>query len=268
MVVSLKEFIEESKVLEEVEDELAGIRGMTWHMTNYSENLETIKNITKTFYVHISELLDRINEIKYEQEKIKNELDKQGIDYSGDPWYVIYKSQETVDDLRLRIIGYLSLMLDTLNTVVNNLKMLLNEARSYGIMKQKVETELEVIKELKNNFIETLAKMREHTFENDKRIAEILNKLILRQETYSSTFTEKIEKLDEKLEVLESELENLKSEKKKKLEVLESEPENLKSEKKKKLKAEELEIKEQEKEQETDEEKIKEIIEEFEEDEQ
>jgi chromosome segregation ATPase len=250
MVVSLKEFIEESKVLEEVEDELAGIRGMTWHMTNYSENLETIKNITKTFYVHISELLDRINEIKYEQEKIKNELDKQGIDYSGDPWYVIYKSQETVDDLRLRIIGYLSLMLDTLNTVVNNLKMLLNEARSYGIMKQKVETELEVIKELKNNFIETLAKMREHTFENDKRIAEILNKLILRQETYSSTFTEKIEKLGEKLEVLESELENLKSEKKKK------------------LKAEELEIKEQEKEQETDEEKIKEIIEEFEEDEQ
>jgi polyhydroxyalkanoate synthesis regulator phasin len=204
MAVSLKEYVEESGVIEEVEEELAGIKNLNWDVTNYDDNLKAIDHIVHTFFVHISEHLNRINELEKEIKETEELTRKEsGETTKTDPWYQLYESQKTILDGWLRVVGYLALQLDVLDKVKNSLAGLLKEARTYGVLKQKVETELEVLKEIKQSYIDSLTKSREHMFEVDKRVSELLNSLVAQQKVDLTPLTSKIEMLEKKISDLE-----------------------------------------------------------------
>jgi hypothetical protein len=202
MVVSVKEFIEESGVLEEVEDELSGIKNLNWDITTYADNLNIINNTIHSFFVHISEHLKRIEELREEIKKVEETASKEAGDCSADPWYQLYQAQKQIEGFWFRIVGYLSLQLDALDKANSKLSGLLSEARKYGILKQKVETELETLKTLKESFIETLTKMREHMFEVDKRVGEVLSQTVAsaQQKVDLTPILQRIEKLEMEIE--------------------------------------------------------------------
>jgi chromosome segregation ATPase len=202
MVVSVKEFIEESGVLEEVEDELSGIKNLNWDITTYADNLNIINNTIHSFFVHISEHLKRIEDLREEIKKVEEMASKEAGDSSADPWYQLYQSQKAIENFWFRIVGYLSLQLDVLDKANSKLAGLLSEARRYGILKQRVETELETLKALKESFMETLTKMREHLFEVDKRVGEVLSQIITatQQKVDLTPIMQRIEKLEEEIE--------------------------------------------------------------------
>jgi hypothetical protein len=205
MAVTLKEFVEETGVIEEVEDELSGIKDLRWDITSYDDNLKAIDNINNTFFVHISEHLKRISDLKKEIQATENAIRKEGGEtISADPWYQLYETGKTVEELWLRVVGYLSLQLDVLDKVKLQLAGLIKEARSYGIMKQKVETELEVLRDIKQTYIETITKMREHQFENDKRFAELLNNVLNQQKVDLTPLLNRIDMLERRIEDMES----------------------------------------------------------------
>jgi hypothetical protein len=202
MVVSVKEFIEESGVLEEVEDELSGIKNLNWDITTYADNLNIINNTIHSFFVHISEHLKRIEDLREEIKKVEEMANKEAGDSSADPWYQLYQAQKQIEGFWFRIVGYLSLQLDVLDKANSKLSGLLSEARRYGILKQRVETELETLKALKESFMETLTKMREHLFEVDKRVGEVLSQIITatQQKVDLTPIMQRIEKLEEEIE--------------------------------------------------------------------
>jgi hypothetical protein len=205
MAVTLKEFVEETGVIEEVEDELTGIKNLRWDITSYDDNLKVVDNINHTFFVHISEHLKRIADLKKEIQVTEDAVKKEGGEtVSADPWYQLYETQKTVEELWLRIVGYLSLQLDVLDKVKIHLAGLIKEARTYGILKQKVETELEVLRDIKQNYIETMTKMREHQFENDKRFAELLSNVLGQQKVDLTPLLNKVEMLERRIEQMES----------------------------------------------------------------
>jgi hypothetical protein len=202
MVVSVKEFIEESGVLEEVEDELSGVKNLNWDVTNYADNLNIINSVIHSFFVHISEYLKRIEDLREEIKKVEEMASKEAGDSSADPWYQLYQAQKQIESFWFRIVGYLSLQLDVLDKTNSKLSGLLNEARRYGILKQRVETELEALKALKESFIEILTKMREHLFEVDKRVGEVLSQIVVaaQQKVDLTPIMQRIEKLEMEIE--------------------------------------------------------------------
>jgi vacuolar-type H+-ATPase subunit I/STV1 len=205
MAVTLKEFVEETGVIEEVEDELSGVKDLRWDITSYDDNLKVIDNINHTFFVHISEHLKRIEDLKKEIQATEEAVKKEGGEtISADPWYQLYETQKTVEELWLRIVGYLSLQLDVLDKVKLQLAGLIKEARTYGILKQKVETELEVLRDIKQTYIETITKMREHQFENDKRFAELLSNVLGQQKVDLTPLLSRIDMLERRIEEIES----------------------------------------------------------------
>jgi hypothetical protein len=205
MAVTLKEFVEETGVIEEVEDELSGIKNLRWDITSYDDNLKVVDNINHTFFVHISEHLKRIADLKKEIQVTEDAVKKEGGEtVSADPWYQLYETQKTVEELWLRIVGYLSLQLDVLDKIKIQLAGLIKEARTYGILKQKVETELEVLRDIKQTYIETITKMREHQFENDKRFAELLSSVLSQQKVDLTPLLNRIDMLERRIEEMES----------------------------------------------------------------
>jgi hypothetical protein len=205
MAVTLKEFVEETGVIEEVEDELSGIKDLRWDITSYDDNLKMIDNINHTFFVHISEHLKRIDDLKKEIKVTEDAIRKEGGEaISADPWYQLYETGKTIEELWLRVVGYLSLQLDVLDKVKLQLAGLIKEARTYGILKQKVETELEVLRDIKQTYIETITKMREHQFENDKRFAELLSNVLGQQKIDLTPVLNRIDMLERRIEEVES----------------------------------------------------------------
>jgi len=205
MAVTLKEFVEETGVIEEVEDELSGIKDLRWDITSYDDNLKVVDNINHTFFVHISEHLKRIADLKKEIQVTEDAVKREGGEtVSADPWYQLYETHKTIEELWLRIVGYLSLQLDVLDKVKLQLAGLIKEARTYGILKQKVETELEVLKDIKQTYIETITKVREHQFENDKRFAELLGSVLNQQKVDLTPLLNRIDILERRIEEIES----------------------------------------------------------------
>jgi hypothetical protein len=205
MGVTLKEFVEETGIIEEVEDELSGIKNLRWDITSYDDNIKEIDNINHTFFVHISEHLKRIADLKKEIQTTEDAVRKEGGEtVSADPWYQLYETHKTVEELWLRIVGYLSLQLDVLDKAKLQLAGLIKEARTYGILKQKVETELEVLKDIKQTYIETITKMREQQFENDKRFAELLSNVLGQQKVDLTPLLNRIDMLERRIEEMES----------------------------------------------------------------
>jgi len=204
MVVSLKEFVEKSGVAEEVEDELTGIKGLKWDMLSYEENLKKIDSAMKVFHVHINELMSRIEELKDGIKDVEELAKKEAGDPSGDIWYQLYEREKDVEALWFRIIGYLALQIDVFSMTLSNLMVLLKDARESGILKQKLEVELEILKTTVDNLMKVIDTLRQHMIENDKRVLEVVKSVTgVSSEEKIAELEEKIKDLEEKIEILE-----------------------------------------------------------------
>jgi len=204
MAVSLKEFVEKSGVAEEVEDELTGIKGLKWDMLSYEENLKKIDSAMKVFHVHINELMSRIEELKDGIKDVEELAKKEAGDPSGDIWYQLYEREKDVEALWFRIIGYLALQIDVFSMTLSNLMVLLKDARESGILKQKLEVELEILKTTVDNLMKVIDTLRQHMIENDKRVLEVVKSVTgVSSEEKIAELEEKIKDLEEKIEILE-----------------------------------------------------------------
>ena len=210
MAVSLKEFIEESGVKEEVEDELAGISKLSWDFTNFSENIKLVRQTLHVFFVHISDELNRINELRRQIQKSRDELIKFGGPYKEDPWYELYESNEMVLQIWFKVVGYLALEVDILDKVVSHLVDLLSQAKSHGLLKAKVETELEILNTLKQNFIETMKVLSDKVNESNNRLVTVLEQLLQQQkgQVDLSPLISRINQLEAEIEALRLRMEN------------------------------------------------------------
>jgi polyhydroxyalkanoate synthesis regulator phasin len=204
MAVSLKEFVEKSGVAEEVEDELTGIKELKWDMLSYEDNLKKIDSAMKVFHVHINELMSRIEELKEGIKDVEELAKKEAGDPSGDVWYQLYEREKDVEALWFRIIGYLALQIDVFSMTLSNLMVLLKDARESGILKQKLEVELEILKTTVDNLMKVIDTLRQHMIENDRRVLEVVKSVTgLSTEEKIAELEGKIEELEQKIEELE-----------------------------------------------------------------
>jgi predicted RNase H-like nuclease (RuvC/YqgF family) len=204
MAVSLKEFVEKSGVAEEVEDELTGIKELKWDMLSYEDNLKKIDSTMKVFHVHINELMSRIEELKEGIKDVEELAKKEAGDPSGDVWYQLYEREKDVEAIWFRIIGYLALQIDVLSMTLSNLMVILKDARESGIIKQKLEVELEILKTTVDNLMKVIDTWRQHMIENDRRVLEVVKSVTgVSSEEKIAELEEKIEELEQKIEELE-----------------------------------------------------------------
>lgn len=180
---------------------------MTWDIVNYEENVKFINSKLDNLFVHIKDDLKRLNDLTKEQNNFEAVVVKEAGDSSRDPWFQLYQSSKTIRAILYRIISNLAIQIDVLNNTIYNLQGLLLDAKRYGILKQKVETELQILGEIKNHLITTMDTMRKSYFESlaesDKRVNNILT--LLSQVIIESKKGEKVD-----ISSLQSEINELK----------------------------------------------------------
>ena len=201
MPIKAKELIKESGVLEEVEDELAGIRQLSWDFTNFEDNVKFINSKMDVFFTHIQDDLMRLSKLEEGQNELEKKLEKLGEDLSDTPYYKLYEGSKLVRGILFRIIGYLSIQLDVLQTSVNNLVSLLKESKKYGLMKYKAESEIEILKTTRESLINMMDKLFKEITTTLQTIAKTLGEI--------KTSTIDLSPVERKLESLEIRLENL-----------------------------------------------------------
>ncbi len=216
MAIKIEELIEKGKGIEDVEEELAGIKELKWDSLNFDENLKIVKNKLDTTFVHIQELLRTIEESRKKREEIEEMLAKRKEDFSSLPHYKLYEQLKVETDLLFNIVSILALQLDTVMSVNEKLKGLLFEAKKYGVLSQKVETELEILRSERDTLKIFMEEMRKHNFEVvDKftsKITEIYTNLLKaieeirmgKVEVDLTPLQKRIDELEERIRELES----------------------------------------------------------------
>jgi uncharacterized coiled-coil protein SlyX len=213
MAVKVEELVERGKGVEEVEEELAGIKNLKWDFLGFERNLEIIERKLETSFVHIREALRNIETSKEERKNIEALLEKSKEDFSGIPHFHLYENAKKEIELMDNIISILALQLDVLSDVNQKLKDLLMESKRYGVLAQKTQTELDSLREIVNSFKTFMEETRKHLFEvtdrfttiQTKTYSDIYNALaeIKSQRVDLSPLLKRIEELEKRISELE-----------------------------------------------------------------
>ena len=213
MAIRVEELVERGKEIEEVEEELAGIKNLKWDFLSFERNLEIIERKLETSFVHIREAFRNIETSKEERKNIEALLEKSKEDFSGIPHFHLYENAKKEIELMDNIISILALQLDVLSDVNQKLKDLLMESKRYGVLAQKTQTELDSLREIVNSFKTFMEETRKHLFEvtdrftaiQTKTYSDIYNALaeIKSQRVDLSPILKRIEELEKRISELE-----------------------------------------------------------------
>lgn len=175
MAVKTEDLIKIYEDAEEFEDEIAGIKNLTWDLSTFSKNNELIKHKLEILFTHIKEEMSRIGKIIETERETIESYEKHGERIEDTPIWVIYQGSLTVRESLKKIISILSIQLDTLLTVNEKLVSILEDVRKFGYEKQKVELEIEVLR----NVTEHMKSFMEQERNYRKQIAEEEKKAII-----------------------------------------------------------------------------------------
>lgn len=142
---------------EEVVEELLGLHKLNWDFTTFKDNLRELNTSLKVSSTHIDNSLDLNTELTNEEENLEKTLKKEIQGLSDHPAYELYKSAKTKHKILARIIMHYNLQNKVLVDSINALEILLIKAHEYGAVRQKVENELEILKETRTTLKETVA---------------------------------------------------------------------------------------------------------------
>lgn len=197
IAISMKELTKVYENAEEFEEEISGIRKLMWDLSTYSKNVEQIKNKMEVLFTHIKEELSRIEKLSSIEKETIDQFEKHGIKIEDTQIGVIYKGSLSIRESLKKIICILSLQIDVLNVVIEHLTNMLDDVKKFGYEKQKIETQIDVLKntvEYLKNFMEQERNYRKQINEDERRI--FLNMI----EESNKNFSKMLEKMNDFIE--------------------------------------------------------------------
>lgn len=154
-----KDIISSSGLEEELQDQLLGLKALSWDISKVEVTAKQVDNIVNGLSIHVSEHFSQLDRLKESEKEILEILEKETRDFKNNPLYQLYDAANTSTELLKRIIGYLALEVEVLSNTNNKFLDLLIDAKMYGIQKQKIETELTVLNSVKSTFGDLLEKI-------------------------------------------------------------------------------------------------------------
>jgi len=210
MAITFEQLIKESEAQREIEEEFAGVKGAQFDISNFEQGLDQIRNKFNVIMVHIDEYMKQFRDITKSEKAIVDDLKKESIDFSQDPWYNLYLSSIEREKFLFNVIAYLAVAVDVTQRVISNLESILIDVKKTGFEKAKIENELTILKDIKEQYINTIKEFRELTShfakESDLRAIELLKRLGFEEiKNYART----IDSLERKITVLEERISSL-----------------------------------------------------------
>ena len=154
--------VSSSEAKKEVEEKFSGIRRLDWDITNYDKNATQIGYMLERVQDHLGEYAKIFLELSEEEDKYEELIKKEGVDYSGDPWYKMYEGVNNKIGIMVNMIVYLSISNSVLNDSLKKTVDLLDQVKKVGLEKGEVQTALKVLQGLQSTFETSLNAMREN----------------------------------------------------------------------------------------------------------
>lgn len=207
MVIKLEQIIVDKELQDDIEKEVFGIHKMVWDYLTFDENLKEVNHKGEIMLNSVLEQLKRLEENSRFINDFEAKLKKEDTNYQRNHWYRIYENcREQVNSLML-VIQYIQGIHNMKDISLEKMRELMVELRRYGILKQKVDTELEILKTLKESMTTTQEQLKktliEMQLQSDQRIYNMLANVI---QTFIDLKSKDTAKVTEELRMLREEI--------------------------------------------------------------
>lgn len=198
MAIKMKEIVEDSEEIQDFAKEIAGLKDMSWDITTFEHNIDKIERKAENNMVHIKEQMSNLEAIIKSEEEFIEEIKKESKDYHKNIFYKLYAGAKTSRDILNTVISYLALQLDVYSEAIQKMNYLLKEGKKHGMEKQKIDTELEILKSVKESMIAMAEQNRKTNFERSNASEEKLFKVMDRLTTGIEILVKYVKEEDKK----------------------------------------------------------------------